>query len=212
MPNMRETDRSPVGSLRTPAGWLLVLLVAAAGVVLAIFHVGLWLVFASGTLATFAIVALLRPHSVATSTTRVHHAESGWSYLRTELARSRRHDGRFVLVGVPEDVWAQATDHGDGRIERGLDVAAAVQSLVRRPDRAWVDGARLHILLTDCDRQRGLAFLARARGAMPQVFADERVRLVVFPEDGITSGALLSSLEGEGLGVIEAAPRREVAQ
>jgi hypothetical protein len=212
MGNMRETDRSPVGSLRTHTGWLLVLLVAAAGVALAIFQVGLWLVFASGTLATFAIVALLRPRSAATSTTLVHHAESGWGYLRTELARSRRHDRRFSLVGVPEDVWAEATDDGDDRIERGLDVAAAVQRLVRRPDRAWVDGARLHILLTDCDRQRGLAFLARARAAMPQVFADDRVRLVVFPEDGITSGALLSSLEGERLVAIEAAPRHEVAQ
>jgi hypothetical protein len=212
MPNMRETDRSPVGSLRTHAGWLLVLLVAAAGVALAIFHVGLWLVFASGTLAAFAIVGILRPRSAPTSTTLFHHAESGWSYLRTELARSRRHDRHFALVGVPEDVWADVTADDDGRIERGLDVAAAVQSLVRRPDRAWVDGGRLHILLTECDRQRGLSFLARARGAMPQVFADDRIRLVVFPEDGITSGALLSSLDGDDLLAIEAAPRQEVAQ
>jgi hypothetical protein len=212
MPNMRETDRRTTGALRTQAGWLLVVLVAAAGVALAMFHVGLWLVFASGTLAAFAILALLRPHSPASSTSLVRHAEFGWGYLRTELARSRRHDRRFAVVGVPEDVWAAATDDDDSKIERGLDVAAAVQGLVRRPDRAWVDAARLHVLLTDCDRQRGLAFLERARGAMPQVFADDRVRLVVFPDDGITSGALLSSLDGDEVAVIEATPRQEVAQ
>jgi hypothetical protein len=211
MPNMRETDRRPVGSFRTQAGWLLLLLVATAGVALAIFHLGLWLVFASGTLATFAVVALLRPHSAGSSTSLVRHAESGWGYLRTELARSRRHDRRFALVGVPEGVWAAATDDDDDKVERGLDVAAAVQSLVRRPDRAWVDAARLHVLLTDCDRQRGLAFLERARAAMPQVFADDRVRLVVFPDDGITSGALLSSLDGDDVAGVTATPRQEVA-
>lgn len=206
MPNMRETDGSPVGSLRTWTGWLLVLLVAAGGVVVALFHVGLWLTFAAGALATFAIFALLRPGAGPASSSFVRHAESGWGYLRTELARSRRHDRRFAVVGVPDEVWAVESEEGDAKVDRGLDVAAAVQSLVRRPDRAWVDGSRLHILLTDCDRQKGLAFLARARGAMPQLFADDRVKLVVFPDDGITSGALLSGLDGDTMPVVEPEP------
>ena len=97
------------------------------------------------------------------------------------------------------------------RVERGLDAAAAVQSLVRRPDRAWVDGSLLHILLTDCDRPQGLAFLARASAAMPQLFADDRVKLVVFPDDGITSGALLAGLEERRVPAVEAEPAGEVA-
>jgi hypothetical protein len=210
MHNRRETDRSPVGSLRTLVGWLLVLLVASGGVVLAIFHLGLWLVFAAGALATFAIVALLRPGADAASTSFARHAESGWGYLRTELARSRRHDRRFAVVGVPEEVWTP--DDAATKVEHGLDVAAAVQGLVRRPDRAWVDGARLHILLTDCDRPKGLAFLARARGAMPQLFADDRVKLVVFPDDGITSGALLSGLEADEVPAVEPEPTGGMAQ
>src|SRR6185503_5613082 len=110
MANTRETDRSPVGSLRTQVGWLLVLLVAAGSIVLAIFHLGLWLIFASGALATLAIVALLRPGLEAASSSLVRHAESGWGYLRTELARSRRHDRRFALVGIPEGLWAAERD------------------------------------------------------------------------------------------------------
>ena len=211
MANTREPDRASGGSLRTNAGWLLVLLMAAGSVVLLFLHIGLWLVFAGGALVAFAVVALFRPRASALSPAYIQHAESGWGYLRTELARSRRHDRRFVLVGVPEEIWTQRKDDANAKVQRGLDVAAAVQSIVRRPDRAWVDGSRLHILLSDCDRQQGLAFIARARGAMPQIFADPRVKLVVFPDDGITSGALLSGLDGEQVQAVYREPTGGVA-
>ena len=211
MPKMRESDRSPVGGFRSLLGWLLVVVIAAAGVVLAFLEMGAWLALAIGVLAAFAITALLRPRGDATSNSFVRHAESGWGYLRTELARSRRHDRRFAVVGIPADLWSPSTATSAERVEQGLDVAAAVQGFVRRPDRAWVDGTLLHVLLTDCDRQKGLAFLARARAAMPQLFADERVKLVVFPEDGITSGALLAGLEADGLAAAEPEPSGEVA-
>jgi hypothetical protein len=211
MANRRESDRSQVGGFRTQLGWLLVILIAAGGVLLAALEFGAWLAMAIGILSAFAIIGLLQPRTAASSSSFIRHAESGWGYLRTELARSRRHDRRFALVGIPGDLWSPATAGPDEKIERGFDAAAAVQELVRRSDRAWVDGSVLHVLLTDCDRQKGLAFLARARGAMPRLFADERVKLVVFPDDGITSGALLSGLEHDELAAAEPEPSGEVA-
>ena len=206
MANTRDADRSKVGALRSQVGWLLVLLVGIGGVLLALNHVSLWLVFAGGALTTGAIVALVRPDARDATTGLVLQAETGWTYLRTELARSRRHDRRFAVVGIPDDVWSPPGATGAEKAELALQVAANVQDLIRRPDRAWMDNSRLHLLLTDCDRQEGLAFLARARAAMPQVFADERVKLVVFPDDGITSGALIAGLDGTNVPVVEREP------
>jgi hypothetical protein len=166
-----------------------------AGVALgAVLEVNLWLGFATGALVTVAFVGLAWPRGEAASSSFFRHAESGWGYLRTELARSRRHARNFAVVAIPDDLWSLPTTAPADKTELGATVAATIQSLVRRPDRAWVDGSLLHILLTDCDRNQGLAFLERARAAMPQLFTGERVKLVVFPEDGITSGALLSGL------------------
>jgi hypothetical protein len=209
MSNIRESDPSRVGGFRLEPSWLLVGLPAGGalvGALLALLGVGTWLVFASGALATFAVVGLVRPGAEAATSSLVRQADSGWGYLRTELARSRRHDRRFAVVGIPEDLWSDSMADPNAKSEAGLEVTAAVQGLVRRPDRAWVDGKLLHILLTDCDRPQGLAFLARARATLPQVFADERVKLVVFPDDGITSGALLAGLESSEIRTTSAEP------
>jgi len=204
MTNTRETGRSTAGNMRTQLGWLLVLLVAAGAILLAVVgDLGVWLVFATGVAATFVVIALLRPFGDGSSMSFVRHAESGWGYLRTELARSRRYDRRFTVVGIPVELWGPKAATDDEKANLGLEVAGDVQRLVRRPDRAWVDESRLYLLLTDCNRQQGLAFLARARVEMPQLFGDERTRLAVFPDDGITSGALLASLDGSGLAAIE---------
>jgi hypothetical protein len=209
MPNMRESDRSPVGSFRSQLGWLLVVLLAAGGVLLAVLEIGAWLALAIGVLAAFAIVALLRPGTNVASTSFIRSAETGWGYMRTELARSRRHDRRFALVGIPTELWSPSTATPTEMGEVGLEAAGAVQRIIRRPDRAWVDGSLLHVLLTDCDRQKGLAFLARAKADMPHLFGDDRVKLVVFPDDGITTGALLAGLESDGVEAAEPAPSGE---
>lgn len=206
MGTTRDADQPRLGTFRSQAGWLLVLLIAIGGVVLALVGVWLWLVFASGALATAVAFSLVRPTAGNATTSLARHAETGWGYLRTELARSRRHDRRFAVVGVPDDLWAPHGASPDEKAGLGLALASNVQELIRRPDRAWVDGTRLHLLLTDCDRQKGLAFLSRARSAMPQLFADERVKLVVFPDDGITSGALLAGLETDVLPAVEPEP------
>lgn len=197
-----RTSPEPAG--RNVAGsrirWALAALLAF-GALLIVFHqqAGPWLVALSGGLAvlvSIAAVGAARP-AVGEAGSFVRHVEAGWTGLRTELARSRRHDRKFTLVGVPDRVWCAPAEPPVINAEAALDVAQSVQSLVRRPDRAWADASMLHILLTDCDRDQGQAFLDRARIAMPQLFDDERVRLVVFPDDGITLGALVNGLADE---------------
>jgi len=214
MTDTRETGRLPVGTQKTHPWWLLVGLIAVGalcGALLAVLEAGTWLALSAGVLVAFATVGLVRPRAEATSTSLVRHAESGWGYLRTELARSRRHDRRFAVVAIPADLWSPSDTVPAATVEIGLHAAASVQGLVRRPDRAWVDGSLLHILLTDCDRPQGLAFLARARLALPQLFDNDRVKLVVFPDDGLTSGALLAGLETDGTVAAEAERTGQVA-
>jgi hypothetical protein len=182
-----------------PLQWVVAVLLAA-GVLLAILErdVGPWLVAMAGGIASLVAVAGLVVSRASEKSNRsvAEHVQGGWTALQSELARSRRHDRRFAIVGIPDDLWRLPSAGSEDGGQMGFDVADAVQALVRRPDRAWVDGPMLHVLLTDCDRRQGLAFLERAGLAMPQVFADDRVNLVVFPDDGITLGALVARLRG----------------
>jgi hypothetical protein len=197
MGDMQGSARRRPARAGAPVQWVVAALLAA-GVLLAILErdVGPWLVAMAGALLTFVALAGLvvsratekSNHSLA------EHVQGGWAALQTELARSRRHDRRFAIVGIPADLWWPPSVGSEDSGPLGFHVAEAVQALVRRPDRAWVDGPMVHVLLTDCDRRQALAFLRRAGLAMPQLFPDDRVHLVVFPDDGITLGALVANL------------------
>jgi hypothetical protein len=181
------------GSLR----WLLVVLLGGVILVAALDAIGTssWVGYiAAGGFGALAVTIATRERTGTEPMSRARQIELGWDALRTELARSRRHDRRFVLVGVPDSVWTPADAGPSEMVQAGASASSAVQELVRRPDRAWADEAMLLVLLTDCDRAQGMAFLQRARATMPQVFGDERVRLVVFPDDGITLGGLMGTM------------------
>ena len=196
MRHLGEPARSVIpgeGSLR----WLLVVLLGGVILVAALDSIGTssWIAYiAAGGLGALAVTIATRQRTDTETTSPARQIESGWDALRTELARSRRHDRRFVLVGVPDSVWTPTGAGQSEMAQAGLSASSAVQELLRRPDRAWADEAMLLVLLTDCDRAQGMAFLQRARTTMPQVFGDPRARLVVFPDDGITLGALFGSM------------------
>jgi hypothetical protein len=196
---MRTIDKraGPFARAEVPLLWAVPALLAA-GVIFAVFQhdAAPWLLALGGATATFIAVVAFASSMVGATTTEavVQHVQDGWATVRTELARSRRHDRRFAIVGIPEAVWSPPSAEPPAKAQLGLDIAESVQAQVRRPDRAWVDDAMLHLLLTDCDQTQGRAFLERARAVMPQVFADDRVNLVIFPDDGITLGALVAAL------------------
>jgi hypothetical protein len=188
--------------LRTSPGpglfvrWLaLALLAGLAALVTALVwqEIAAWpLYVAAGALGALFLVGALRGRTVTDMGALIRQSEAGWAALHAELARSRRHDRRFAILTIPKSVWSAPDGTAEDGIEAGLRAATDVYALLRRPDRAWTDGSSLHVLLTDCDRQQAWVFLQRARLGMPQLFADEGVRLAIFPEDGITLGALLA--------------------
>ena len=196
---LEEPSRARIPGAGLLLRWLPVALLAGFVVLVAIIwqEVTSWpLYVAVGALGAVTLAGALRGRSLADTSELTRQSEAGWAALHGELARSRRHDRRFAIVAVPRSVWAPSPD-ADEAIDAGLRAATAVHSLLRRPDRAWTDGRTLHVLLTDCDRQQAWAFLQRARANMPQLFADERVRLAVFPDDGVTLGALLKGVRAD---------------
>ena len=183
--------------------WLaLALLAGLAALVTALVwqEIAAWpLYVAAGALGALFLVGALRGRTVADTGAQIRQSEAGWAALHAELARSRRHDRRFAILTIPKSVWSAPDSTAEDGIEAGLRAATDVHALLRRPDRAWTDGSSLHVLLTDCDRQQAWVFLQRARLGLPQLFADEGVHLAIFPEDGITLGALLATAGADEL-------------
>jgi len=133
--------------------------------------------------------------SAGTRNLDARNAEAGFAALHAEIARSRRHDRRFVLIGIPASVWLPTvTERGEEAV-LGTTAAHSLHSVLRTPDRAWVDGSVLHVLLTECDSAQAQAFLLRTRTSMPHLFQPDKVRLAAFPEDGVTVGALLDAVK-----------------
>ncbi|HEY7003671.1 MAG TPA: hypothetical protein VH281_05265 [Gaiellaceae bacterium] len=117
---------------------------------------------------------------------------SGSEELQLELDRSRRFGHRFALIYISsrrgiESGWSSLHDLGH-----------AVSSLLRRIDRVWVDGTGVYLLLPECDRTMVEAALDRLREPLSRLVGDSEppaVSSAVFPDDGLTSAALLGALK-----------------
>jgi hypothetical protein len=123
--------------------------------------------------------------------------------LEGELNRSRRYGRTFALVRIPCRVKAT------GRSNAVNGLGHALSSLVRYVDRVWVDGTSVYVLLPECDRAMAKAMLARIREPLAELLsAEERkaISSVVFPDDGVTAGALFNALDRPTISV---AGRRE---
>jgi hypothetical protein len=184
--------------------WLfLALLAGLAAFVTALVwqEIASWPIYvAAGALGALFLIGALRGRTAIDGATLIRQSEAGWAALHAELARSRRHNRRFAILTIPREVWSAPESTTEAGIEAGLRAATSIHMLLRRPDRAWTDASRLHVLVTDCDRQQAWAFLQRARAALPLLFADERVTLAIFPEDGTTLGALLATARADEVG------------
>ena len=123
--------------------------------------------------------------------------------FRLELERSRRYGHSFFLARF---ACGQADE---GRFERSDKVACAVRSLVRTVDLVWAEGRNVYVLLPECDREMGEAALGRIRRALAGFSSDEQrieAGWAVFPEDGLTGGALLDALCGDRAATSDAPP------
>ena len=82
---------------------------------------------------------------------------------------------------------------------------AAIAPLVRSVDGVWTDDTDVYVLLPECDRTTGERTVARIEADLAGVLpAGAAITLASFPHDGRTSGALLHSLHGRPIELIEA--------
>ena len=95
--------------------------------------------------------------------------------LDHELERARRYERPFVLLQL------------------GASLGAVTP--LRAIDISWVDDGCVTILLPEMGRSEGMACLRRLAVATSQP-----ARLAVFPEDGLTRGALLAALARQPAG------------
>jgi hypothetical protein len=110
--------------------------------------------------------------------------------LQLELDRSRRFGHPFALVGI----WCRPKQE---RWTFLRDVATALDTFVRRVDRVWIQGSGVYVLLPECDRTKLEATLERLRDPLSRLLGEDartEVSAAVFPDDGLTSGALFSAL------------------
>lgn len=123
--------------------------------------------------------------------------------LRLELSRSRRFGHGFVLIRIP------CRRKADEKWNWRRETATAVSSLLRSVDRVWTEGASVYLLLPECNRTMAEALLARIHEPLSKLLSEEEsaaVASAVFPDDGVTSGALYEALHGRAANTV---PRKE---
>jgi hypothetical protein len=122
----------------------------------------------------------------------------GHDAFRIELDRARRHRRTFAMARLELAAPTNSAAIGAG----AAGVAAATLELIgaslRITDRAWLDDGDVVILLPESDRATAESFVERVRSAAPAQFT-ARMGIAAFPDDGLTSGALLDALE-RGIG------------
>lgn len=120
----------------------------------------------------------------------VSTAEAGWAEFRREMRRSRRGVKTLTIVRVP-----MGENVDEAELEARSEALAAHLRLV---DRSWVDDGSIYLLLPESSKAAAAALLTRVRGVSPALLPDD-VRTATFPDDGLTSGAIIAVLHGGGV-------------
>ena len=149
-----------------------------------------------GVRASLRLGGLLRPfrrrNGRSSSSELVSRRWSPLEELQLELDRSRRFGHRFALVCIA------SRPGSEDRRTSVRELGYGVSSLLRRVDRVWIDSTSVYVLLPECDRSMVESLLERLRDPLSRLLTqDERSELfsAVFPDDGMTSGALFRALK-----------------
>jgi hypothetical protein len=163
------------------------------------------LAFWMGVLGVLALMLVLLTAPAEPPSSIAIPARAGWAEFRRELRRSRRNTRPMTLLrtlspagpgGVPEEPEARSR-----RLHEHL----------RLVDRTWVDDGAVYILLPETPRAAADALLSRLQTVAPELLPGD-VRLATFPDDGLTSGALISALHGASLTEVPTPIRAAVAE
>lgn len=157
--------------------------------------IGIWVAL----LGIGGLIAIFLSAPVRSTDSGVAADEAGWTEFRRELRRARRAARSLTLLRIPGSELS--ADGPDGR----TDLATRSRRLglhLRLVDRTWVDDGSIYVLLPESPRAAADVLIARIRAESPGQLP-ERVRIATFPEDGLTSGAIIAAVND---GAIDAVP------
>lgn len=143
-----------------------------------------------GLLGLGVLIALFLSAPVRSTAPMAASEEASWVEFRRELRRARRSGRPLTLLRIPRDELP-----ADGPDEPG-DLWTRSRRLgyhLRLVDRAWADDASIYVLLPESSRAAADALIRRIRAASPGQLP-EQVHIATFPENGLTSGALLAAV------------------
>lgn len=114
-----------------------------------------------------------------------------WDAFRRELDRSRRFGRQFVLMRIPAGETLRATG---GSVSAARGPLGAMPLALRAIDQAWTMEGSVYAVLPESNRPAAMALIARLRASMPDAASLDEIEIAEFPEDGLTTGALVASL------------------
>lgn len=173
----------------------LIAALAGAGIGLEAAHDGLLLTptlgFWVGVLGIVALVIVLLTAPPESAIQPITSAEAGWAEFRREMRRARRGVRALTILRIPMGDASGDDDELEAR-------SGALGSHLRLVDRTWVDDGSVYVLLPESPRPAADALLGRVRAHIPGLLPDD-VRVATFPDDGLTSGAIIAAVHGAAL-------------
>jgi hypothetical protein len=160
-----------------------------------------------GIFGVIALVLVLLTAPAEPASPIATPARAGWAEFRRELRRSRRSGRPMTLLRTRSAVTPEAAQEVDD-----LDLRSrGLHEHLRLVDRTWVDDGSVYILLPETSRAAADSLVSRLVTVAPELLPGE-VRLATFPDDGLTSGALISAVHGASLSEVPTPIRAAVAE
>ena len=188
----------------------LIATLAGAGIGLQLSHAGIVvtpsLAFWMGVFGVIALVLVLLTAPAEPAAPIATPARAGWAEFRRELRRSRRSGRPMTLLRTRSAVTAEAAGTVDDLELR----SRGFHDHLRLVDRTWVDDGSVYILLPETSRAAADSLVSRLVTVAPELLPGD-VRLATFPDDGLTSGALISAVHGASLSEVPTPIRAAVA-
>jgi hypothetical protein len=132
-------------------------------------------------------------------------ARAGWAEFRRELRRSRRNTRPMTLL-------RSLSPLGPDAVAEDPEVRSrALHGHLRLVDRTWVDDGAVYLLLPETSRAAADSLVGRLQTIAPELLPGD-VRMATFPDDGLTSGALISAVHGASLSQVPTPIRAAIAE
>lgn len=141
----------------------------------------------SGALMTAFYLGRARVNAEA----QPHSFNQSWDSFRRELDRSRRFERPFVLMRIPA---TDAHQPAGGLVPAARGTLGTLPLVLRGIDQAWTMEGSIYVVLPESNRAAAQALIARLRSTMPDAAELDDIQIAEFPDDGLTTGALVASL------------------